>query len=91
MEGGSNTALHLCAFHDKPECMKLLLRSGADFSIKNGQDKTPLEIAQEKGHKTCEDLVSSVLALNICDCQNEIICNYNFHPVSNCRFISFFF
>lgn len=60
IEGGSNTALHLCAFHDKPECMKLLLRSGADFTGKNGQDRTPLEIAQERGHKTCEDLVSCV-------------------------------
>ncbi|XKL68849.1 hypothetical protein PGB90_006618 [Kerria lacca] len=58
--GGSNTALHLCAIHDKPECMKLLLRSGADFTIRNGIDKTPLEIAQEKGHKTCEDLLMSV-------------------------------
>lgn len=55
--GGSNTPLHLCAIHDKPECMKLLLRSGADPSIRNGIDKTPLEIAQEKGHKNCEDLV----------------------------------
>jgi len=56
--GMSNTALHLCAIHDKPECMKLLLRSGADFTLKNGNDRTALEIAQEKGHKACEDLVS---------------------------------
>lgn len=65
VEGGNNTALHLCAFHDKPECMKLLLRSGADFTIRNGQDKTPLEIALEKGHKTCEDLVSFMTFLEI--------------------------
>lgn len=65
VEGGSNTALHLCAFHDKPESMKLLLRSGADFTIKNGQDKTPLEIAMEKGHKACEDLVSCVTVFKI--------------------------
>ncbi|XKL61195.1 hypothetical protein PGB90_008252 [Kerria lacca] len=36
--GGSNTALHLCAIHDKPECMKLLLRSGADFTIRKMQN-----------------------------------------------------
>ncbi|XP_065224976.1 arfGAP with SH3 domain, ANK repeat and PH domain-containing protein [Planococcus citri] len=59
--GGSNTALHLCAIHDKPECMKLLLRSGADPNVRNGIDKTPLEIAQEKGHKNCEDLLMSAM------------------------------
>lgn len=56
--GGSNTALHLCALIDRPECMKLLLRSGADPTLRNQQDKTPLDIAKEKGHHTCEELVS---------------------------------
>ncbi|KAI8119051.1 ANK repeat and PH domain-containing protein 1, Arf-GAP with SH3 domain [Lucilia cuprina] len=28
-----NTALHLCALHDKRECIKLLLRSGADYEL----------------------------------------------------------
>jgi Arf-GAP/SH3 domain/ANK repeat/PH domain-containing protein len=55
---GSNTALHLCALHDKPECMKLLLRSGADPTLRNAQDKTPLDIAQDRGHHSCEELVS---------------------------------
>ena len=40
--------------------MKLLLRSGADFTLRNGNDRTALEIAQEKGHKACEDLVSNL-------------------------------
>lgn len=53
----SNTALHLCAIHDKAECMKLLLRSGADSSLRNALDKTALDIAKEKGHRTCEELV----------------------------------
>lgn len=56
--GGNNTSLHLCAIHDKPECMKLLLRSGADPTIRNAQVKTSLDIAKEKGHHTCEELVS---------------------------------
>jgi len=55
---GSNTVLHLCALHDKPECMKLLLRSGADPTLRNAQDKTPLDIAQDRGHHSCEELVS---------------------------------
>lgn len=58
---GSNTALHLCALHDKPECMKLLLRSGADPTLRNAQDKTPLDIAQDRGHHSCEELLRHAL------------------------------
>lgn len=54
---GSNTALHLCALYDKSECMKLLLRSGADVNIKNSQNKTPMDIVEELGHNTCHELV----------------------------------
>jgi Arf-GAP/SH3 domain/ANK repeat/PH domain-containing protein len=54
---GSNTALHLCAIYDKVECMKLLLRSGANANLKNSQNKTPMDIAQELGHHTCEELL----------------------------------
>lgn len=54
---GCNTALHICALYDKVECMKLLLRSGADTSIRNSQDKTPMDIAQELDHYTCQELV----------------------------------
>lgn len=55
---GCNSALHLCALYDKPESMKLLLRSGADISLRNSQDKTAFDIAQEMGHHTCQELVS---------------------------------
>lgn len=48
----------MAALHDKVECMKLLLRSGADPILHNAQDKTPLDIAQERGHRACEELVS---------------------------------
>lgn len=51
------TALHLCARHDRAEAMKLLLRAGADPTHRNKQDKTPLDIAQEMGHHTCKELV----------------------------------
>lgn len=60
---GSNTALHLCAMYDKVECMKLLLRSGANANLKNSQNKTPMDIAQEMGHHTCEDLVCCILEI----------------------------
>lgn len=54
---GSNTALHLCALYDKVECMKLLLRSGADANLRNSQNKTPMDIAQEMGNNSCQELV----------------------------------
>ncbi|XP_049818209.1 arfGAP with SH3 domain, ANK repeat and PH domain-containing protein isoform X16 [Aethina tumida] len=56
---GSNTALHLCAMYDSVECMKLLLRSGADANIRNSQNKTAKEIAEEKGHTTCVELLQN--------------------------------
>lgn len=56
---GSNTALHLCALYDKVECMKLLLRSGADANLRNSQNKTPMDIAHELGHNTCQELLQN--------------------------------
>lgn len=54
---GCDTALHLCALYDKVECMKLLLRSGADANIRNSHNKTPMDIAQDFGNPTCQELV----------------------------------
>lgn len=58
---GKNTALHLCALHDRRECMKLLLRSGSDYEIKNSQNRTALDIAKEMGHESCKELVSVLI------------------------------
>ncbi|KAL5287747.1 ASAP1 family protein [Megaselia abdita] len=60
---GKNTALHLCALHDRRECMKLLLRSGVDFQSKNSQNKTPLDIAKEMGHSSCQDLIECAIRM----------------------------
>ncbi|XP_011502913.1 PREDICTED: arf-GAP with SH3 domain, ANK repeat and PH domain-containing protein 1 isoform X2 [Ceratosolen solmsi marchali] len=53
-----DTALHLSAKHDKAESMKLLLKAGADPTLRNKQGKTPLDIAQEVGHHTCQELLN---------------------------------
>lgn len=58
---GKNTALHLCALHDRQECMKLLLRSGADFELKNEQGKTALAIAKEMGYDACRELIECAM------------------------------
>ncbi|CAG9816731.1 unnamed protein product [Phaedon cochleariae] len=56
---GSNTALHLCALYDRVECMKLLLRSGADATIRNSHNKTAMDIAQEMSNNTCQELLQN--------------------------------
>ena len=60
------TALHLSARHDRAEAMKLLLRAGADPTLRNNQDKTPLDIAQELGHHTCKELVNIDIEFRSC-------------------------
>uniref|UniRef100_A0A182JT39 Arf-GAP domain-containing protein n=1 Tax=Anopheles christyi TaxID=43041 RepID=A0A182JT39_9DIPT len=58
---GKNTALHLCALHDRRECMKLLLRSGCDCDIRNSQNKIALEIAKEMGNEACKELIEHAM------------------------------
>lgn len=52
------TALHLCAATDRTEPMKLLLKAGADATIKDNNGRTPLLIARTLGHHACQELVS---------------------------------
>ncbi|XP_035788906.1 arfGAP with SH3 domain, ANK repeat and PH domain-containing protein-like isoform X1 [Anopheles albimanus] len=58
---GKNTALHLCALHDRRECMKLLLRSGCDCDVRNSQNKLALDIAKEMGHEACKELIEHAM------------------------------
>lgn len=67
------TALHLCARHDRAEAMKLLLRAGADPIHRNKQDKTPLDIAQEMGHHTCKELVKYYRLTTLIFCINKLL------------------
>lgn len=58
---GKNTALHLCALHDRRECMKLFLRSGVDYELKNCHNKTALDICKEMGHSACQELIECAI------------------------------
>lgn len=51
------TALHLCAATDRTEPMKLLLKAGADSTVKDGTGRTALQIARQYGHHGCLELV----------------------------------
>ena len=53
-----NTPLHYCVIYDRPECMRLLLRVGANPSIENNNGKTPLDIARERHCRNMEEMVS---------------------------------
>ncbi|XP_042212207.1 arf-GAP with SH3 domain, ANK repeat and PH domain-containing protein 1-like isoform X1 [Homarus americanus] len=53
-----NTPLHYCVISNKPECMRLLLRVGANPSIDNNNGKTPLDIANERNCRLLEDMLS---------------------------------
>jgi len=55
-----NTALHIAAMYDKPECLKLLLRGGADSNMKNKEGKTCLAIADEKGFSEIIEILKDV-------------------------------
>ena len=52
-----NTALHYCCMYNQPECVKLLLRSGANIAAENKEKKTALDLAKEYASTHCLDLV----------------------------------
>ncbi|XP_050361198.1 arfGAP with SH3 domain, ANK repeat and PH domain-containing protein isoform X7 [Nymphalis io] len=54
------TALHLCAAIDRTEPMKLLLKAGADSTLKDANGRTALAIARQLGHHACQELLESV-------------------------------
>ncbi|XP_037079272.1 arfGAP with SH3 domain, ANK repeat and PH domain-containing protein-like [Pollicipes pollicipes] len=57
-----NAVLHYCAIHNRPECMRLLLRAGADPRLVNNNGKTPRDIAEERGYALCRELLEHALA-----------------------------
>lgn len=58
---GKMTPLHFCAAYDRRECMKLLLRSGADIEIKNSSNKTALDLAIENGRDVCKEMLEQAM------------------------------
>ncbi|XP_048353579.1 arf-GAP with SH3 domain, ANK repeat and PH domain-containing protein 2-like [Sphaerodactylus townsendi] len=52
-----NTPLHYCSLHNKPECIKLLLRAKANIAITNEAGDTALDIARKMNYAVCEDLL----------------------------------
>ncbi|CAL4129830.1 unnamed protein product, partial [Meganyctiphanes norvegica] len=56
-----NTPLHYCVIYNKTECMRLLLRVGANPNIENNNGKTPLDIAHERNCRVMEDMLKQAI------------------------------
>ncbi|NXF36220.1 ASAP1 protein, partial [Nyctibius bracteatus] len=52
-----NTPLHYCCSHNKPECVKLLLKAKANIAITNKAGETALDVARRMRHPLCEELL----------------------------------
>ncbi|KAM6404495.1 LOW QUALITY PROTEIN: arf-GAP with SH3 domain, ANK repeat and PH domain-containing protein 1-like [Rhynochetos jubatus] len=52
-----NTPLHYCCSHNKPECVKLLLKANANIIITNKVGETTLDVARRMRHPLCEELL----------------------------------
>ncbi|XP_072853169.2 arf-GAP with SH3 domain, ANK repeat and PH domain-containing protein 1 isoform X2 [Pogona vitticeps] len=52
-----NTPLHYCSLHNKPECIKLLLRARANIAITNEAGQTALDVSRQMNHAVCEALL----------------------------------
>ncbi|KAM9647672.1 LOW QUALITY PROTEIN: arf-GAP with SH3 domain, ANK repeat and PH domain-containing protein 2-like [Morphnus guianensis] len=52
-----NMPLHYCCSHNKPECVKLLLKAKANITITNEAGETALDVARRMKHPLCEELL----------------------------------
>ena len=52
------SALHLAASLSKTECIKVLIRAGANATLVNVHGQTALDIALSEGHNETIELVS---------------------------------
>uniref|UniRef100_A0A8C3EHE2 Arf-GAP with SH3 domain, ANK repeat and PH domain-containing protein 3 n=1 Tax=Corvus moneduloides TaxID=1196302 RepID=A0A8C3EHE2_CORMO len=57
-----NTALHYGALYNQPNCLKLLLKGKAAFTIVNTAGETALDVARRLKHSECEELLEQVQA-----------------------------
>ncbi|XP_075776253.1 arf-GAP with SH3 domain, ANK repeat and PH domain-containing protein 1 isoform X2 [Pelodiscus sinensis] len=57
-----NTVLHYCSIYNKPECLKLLLRSKPTIDTVNQAGETALDIAKRVKASHCEELLSQAKA-----------------------------
>ena len=59
-----NTPLHYCVKENNADCLKLLLKAGADPDIKNEAHESPFDIAKKEDHKECLQLLNDHASRN---------------------------
>uniref|UniRef100_A0A8B9MKN7 ArfGAP with SH3 domain, ankyrin repeat and PH domain 3 n=1 Tax=Accipiter nisus TaxID=211598 RepID=A0A8B9MKN7_9AVES len=57
-----NTALHYGALYNQPNCLKLLLKGKAAFTMVNAAGETALDVARRLKHTECEELLEQAQA-----------------------------
>jgi ankyrin repeat protein len=55
---GNQTALHRASIEGKANITKMLVEKGANYTLRNGRGKTPMEEAVESEHETCIEILS---------------------------------
>jgi ankyrin repeat protein len=56
-----NTPVMVAAFFNKPKIMQYLIEQEADISIRNNEDKDAYDVAEEKDHYECKQIISRFL------------------------------
>ncbi|KAM4757835.1 arf-GAP with SH3 domain, ANK repeat and PH domain-containing protein 3 isoform 2-T2 [Cyanocitta cristata] len=74
-----NTALHYGALYNQPNCLKLLLKGKAAFTIVNTAGETALDVARRLKHSECEELLEQVQAGKL---SLQIHVDYDWEPPS---------
>ncbi|XP_011402926.1 PREDICTED: arf-GAP with SH3 domain, ANK repeat and PH domain-containing protein 2-like [Amphimedon queenslandica] len=69
-EEEGNTPLHIATLTDNPQCIKLLLNHNANPNIKNKNDQTPLDIAEEKKFDDCIELLQDASKKKYSKCEH---------------------
>ena len=54
-----HTALHLAAYHNQPQVVRILLQHGANAHAKDSYGMTPLQLAQDAGHQRIIQILAS--------------------------------
>uniref|UniRef100_A0A8D2NLH5 ArfGAP with SH3 domain, ankyrin repeat and PH domain 3 n=1 Tax=Zosterops lateralis melanops TaxID=1220523 RepID=A0A8D2NLH5_ZOSLA len=74
-----NTALHYAALYNQPNCLKLLLKGKATFTMVNAAGETALDVARRLKYSECEELLEQAQTGKL---SPQIHVDYDWEPPS---------